>query len=104
MKAPPPVVAGRKLDRPLDFGRLRLWPDGRRTLGDRDRCTVPDFDVGQDHGGRGWLGKVGAGCDYQFAGPFGSWVVGVFADGHWSDIKGNHYLAACFGPVSFVGQ
>ena len=46
-----------------------------------------------DTGGRGWLGRVGAGCDYQFGG-IGSWqlVVGVFGDydclGHMSNGEG----------------
>ena len=44
------------------------------------RCAVHIFDIGQDNGGRGWLGKVGVGGDYQFAGRLG-WVAGVFADG-----------------------
>lgn len=46
--------------------------------------------LGQDVGAKGWLGKVGIGADYQFAGPLGSWVVGVFADTDWSDIKGQY--------------
>jgi outer membrane immunogenic protein len=37
-----------------------------------------------DTGGRGWLGRVQAGYDAQFA----SWVVGVFGDYDWSNIKG----------------
>jgi outer membrane immunogenic protein len=40
----------------------------------------------QTTGGRGWFGTVGAGFDYQFAGPF---VAGVFADWDISDIHGN---------------
>src|SRR5689334_15946898 len=41
-------------------------------------------------GGRGWFGTVQGGCDYQFANS--NWVVGVFADGDWSDIKGDYQL------------
>jgi outer membrane immunogenic protein len=40
-------------------------------------------------GGRGWLGRVGAGCDYQFNNNF---VVGVFGDYDWRDMK-THDLA-----------
>ena len=42
-----------------------------------------------DTGGRGWLGRVGGGCDYQFGG-IGSWnlVIGAFADYDWADING----------------
>lgn len=40
-------------------------------------------------GGDGWLGTVGAGCDYQVG---GRWVLGAFADGTWSDIKGDQMV------------
>ena len=40
-------------------------------------------------GGRGWLGTVGGGCDYQFSlGTWGNWVVGAFADYDFMDIHG----------------
>lgn len=41
-----------------------------------------------DAGGRGWLGRVGAGCDYQFG--MGSWnmLIGVFGDYDFTDIHG----------------
>jgi outer membrane immunogenic protein len=48
---------------------------------------APGFDNAfnnGDTGGRGWLGRVQVGYDYQFA----SWVVGVFADYDWSNIRG----------------
>jgi len=40
---------------------------------------------------KGWLGSIGGGCDYQFAGvtPFGPLVLGAFADWDPSNIKGN---------------
>jgi outer membrane immunogenic protein len=64
------------------------------------------FDTGHDVGAKGWLGKVGAGWDYQFAGPLGNWVIGVFADGQWSDIKGNDsfFCPIGCGTLSFAGQ
>jgi outer membrane immunogenic protein len=43
-----------------------------------------------DTAGKGWLGQVGAGCDYQFAGPLGNWVVGILGDYTFSDVKGDH--------------
>jgi outer membrane immunogenic protein len=48
-------------------------------------------------GGRGWLGTVQVGCDYQFA---DRWVVGAFGDYDWASIKGN------FNPVgtTLVGE
>jgi outer membrane immunogenic protein len=50
-------------------------------------------------GGRGWLGQVSGGCDYQFStGNFGNWVVGAFADYEFMDLTGNH--ASLFLPDS----
>jgi len=39
-------------------------------------------------GGRGWLGRVGGGCDYQFNGNF---VVGVFGDYDFKDIHSHDF-------------
>ena len=39
-----------------------------------------------DNGGRGWLGTVQVGCDFQIGSQF---VIGAFADYDWSGIKGN---------------
>lgn len=64
------------------------------------------FDAGHDAGGRGWLGKFGAGADYQFAGPMGNWVVGAFGDYQFSDIKGRTTFfcpGGCLGPFEYNG-
>jgi outer membrane immunogenic protein len=37
------------------------------------------------NGGRGWLGRVGVGCDYQVAPSF---VIGAFGDYDFTDLKG----------------
>jgi outer membrane immunogenic protein len=52
-------------------------------------------------GGSGWLGTVGGGCDYQFspASGWGNWVVGVFADYDFMDLRG--HLGAVAG--AFLG-
>ena len=39
-------------------------------------------------GGKGWLGRVGAGCDYQFGLGAQQFVIGGFADYDWTDLKG----------------
>jgi outer membrane immunogenic protein len=44
------------------------------------------FDV--TNGGRGWLGRFGAGCDYQLGGTFSNFVIGVFGDYDWMNLKG----------------
>jgi outer membrane immunogenic protein len=65
------------------------------------------FDPSHDTSGRGWLGKVGGGGDYQFAGPFGTWVVGAFADAQWTDIKGQSSFfcpTGCAGTSQFSGE
>jgi outer membrane immunogenic protein len=36
-------------------------------------------------GGSGWFGTVGAGYDWQF----GTWVIGVFGDGQFGEIRGS---------------
>ena len=39
----------------------------------------------QEQGGKGWLGVIGAGYDYQFDSRF---LAGIFADVDWSSLKG----------------
>jgi outer membrane immunogenic protein len=46
------------------------------------------------NGGRGWLGRFGAGCDYQVS---SSWVIGVFGDYDWMNLKGT--LTTQLNPV-----
>jgi opacity protein-like surface antigen len=43
--------------------------------------------------GRGYLGKVGGGCDYQFnpASGWGNWIVGAFADFDLMDLHGGFF-------------
>jgi outer membrane immunogenic protein len=106
-KAPPPPVAVANW--------TGLWISGGFGYGlfDYDHSVTsavapfPLFDYGHDNGGRGWLGKVGIGGDYQFAGPMGNWVIGAFADAQWSDIKGRSTIfcpGGCAGPFEFNGQ
>lgn len=87
-----------------------IWISGGFGYGlyDVDHSTVSTaippaiFDIGHDNGGRGWLGKVGIGGDYQT----GGFVFGVFADAQWSDIKGNYSFncpGGCAGPTGYIG-
>lgn len=57
---------------------------------------------GLDAGAKGWLGKVGIGGDYQFAGPYGNWVVGVFADADWSNISGQYGIRTGTVPAALL--
>jgi outer membrane immunogenic protein len=60
--------------------------------------------TGQDAGGKGWLGKVGIGYDYQFAGPYGNWVIGAFADADWSNIGGQYSMNTRGVPGTLIGS
>jgi outer membrane immunogenic protein len=51
-------------------------------------------------GGRGWLGRFGGGCDYQFGGGTGfwsNWVIGAFADYDTMDLHRNFALVCGCG-------
>jgi outer membrane immunogenic protein len=50
-------------------------------------------------GARGWFGTVGAGCDYQFD----RFVVGIFGDYDFMDVKGDISTGGTFAP-SLVGS
>ena len=88
-----------------------VWISGGLGYGlyDVDHSTVSPitgavFDIGHNNSGRGWLGKVGVGGDYEFAGPLGNWVVGAFADAQWTNIKGDYSYncpGGCAGPTGF---
>jgi outer membrane immunogenic protein len=43
-------------------------------------------------GGRGWLGRLGGGCDLQIPGALSNWVVGAFADYDFMSLKGSNTL------------
>lgn len=45
-------------------------------------------------GGRGWVGRIGVGCDYQFAGS--RWVVGAFGDYDFMGLRGNNSMSEVF--------
>ena len=47
---------------------------------------VLGVEVEHTDGGRGWLGRVGGGCDYQF---LQRWVIGAFGDYDFAGLKGD---------------
>lgn len=55
--------------------------------------------TGQDASGKGWLGKVGIGYDYQFMGNF---VLGAFADADWSNIGGQYSMNTTLVPGALI--
>ena len=75
----PPVVtwSGCYLTGGVDYG---MWNQ------DNHRIAPGVVEFEHTDGGRGWLGRVGGGCDYQFA---QKWVVGVLADYDFANLKGD---------------
>jgi outer membrane immunogenic protein len=67
-----------------------------------ESTTLTTLSSTTTSGGRGALGTVGGGCDYQFspATGWGNWVVGVFADYEFMDLHRN--FQGSFG--SFGGE
>jgi outer membrane immunogenic protein len=83
LKAMPPVFTwtGCYLDAGVGYG---LWnQDHNVTAAFGATLNVSTTDTSS--GGRGWVGRFGAGCDYQVS---SSWVIGAFGDFNWMNLKG----------------
>jgi outer membrane immunogenic protein len=97
MKAPPPPAptwTGCYLDAGAGYG---MWNQ------DQHQETFPGLatiSATYTEGGRGWLGRVGGGCDYQFSMGGSNFVIGTFGD---YDFMG---LSANFAPgnLAIVGN
>lgn len=80
---PPPTWTGCYVDAGYGYG---LWDQTQFTE------TFPGLgriSANVDSGGRGWLGRFGGGCDYQFTlGYLGNFVVGALADYDLMDVNG----------------
>jgi outer membrane immunogenic protein len=67
-----------------------LWASKEWRLDD----NFEGLGVLQEHHGEhdvdGFLGGIQGGCDYQFGGPGGGFVIGIAADWAWSSADGNH--------------
>jgi outer membrane immunogenic protein len=84
LKAPPPVYSwtGCYIDAGVGYG---LWDQSHYT--DATVAGVPtQLSPSTNTGGEGWLGRVGAGCDYQVG---SRWVVGVFGDYDFTSLTGS---------------
>src|ERR1700757_4708817 len=81
---PPPAVSwtGCSINGGVGYG---FW--NQNTFGESDPGLVPETNT-FSNGGQGWLGRVGAGCDYQFA---SSWVIGVFGDYDFMDLHSKNF-------------
>ncbi len=64
-----------------------------------NQAFIAGVPVSAEHtdGGRGWLGRVGGGCDYQFWQKF---VVGALADYDFASLKGNISAPGVAGGIS----
>ena len=62
-----------------------LWNQENQDFTNR----VPDT-LTNSAGGRGWLGTVQVGCDYQFGAAGQQFVVGAFGDYDFESLKGSH--------------
>src|ERR1700732_3092296 len=52
-------------------------------------ATLTPSTSPEDSNGRGWLGRFGGGCDYQFTlGTMGNFVIGALADYDFMSLKG----------------
>jgi len=85
---PPPTWTGCYIDGGVGYG---MWNVDHTTTDFTGLTTVKTTD-----GGRGWLGRVGAGCDYQVA-P--KWVIGVLGDYDFMDLTGSN-SPSLIDPVS----
>jgi outer membrane immunogenic protein len=68
-----------------------LWDQENQDFTNRVPATLTN-----SAGGRGWLGTVQVGCDYQFGAAGQQFVIGAFGDYDFDSIKGSHetpYLA-----------
>ena len=63
--------------------------------------TTGAVTAGSTDGGRGWLGRFGAGCDYQVS---SSWVIGAFGDYDWMKLKGSMSTLTTDAGLATVGD
>jgi outer membrane immunogenic protein len=85
---PPPTFTGCWVSGGVGYG---LWTQENTSIDTFNRFGFPGAQISatETSGGKGWLGRVGGGCDYQF-GFLGNqqWVIGAFADYDWTNIRG----------------
>jgi outer membrane immunogenic protein len=95
MKAPPPVYSwtGCYLSAGAGYG---MWTDDHNTTA-AFGGTLNALTTTNTGGGNGWLGRLGGGCDYQLGGGLSNFVIGVFGDYDWMNLKGTMVPDTVFG-------
>jgi outer membrane immunogenic protein len=92
MKAPPPAYSwtGCWVSGGIGYG---LWNQDHSVT---NLTIVPPVTatVTTTDGGRGWLGRVGVGCDYQASSSF---VLGLFGDYDFMSLKGSNAPSEVIG-------
>ena len=74
-------------------GGYGLWNQENTTYLDPGFGNVPTRRIiidTQTNGGRGYLGTVQGGCDYQFAAAGANFVIGAFGDYDFASLSGKH--------------
>jgi outer membrane immunogenic protein len=97
MKAPPMVAAapipswtGCWVSGGVGYGMWNQDHFGETTVG------LVQLEPNITSGGRGWLGRVGVGCDYQVSPSF---VIGAFGDYDFMSLKGTFSEPLAAGPA-----
>jgi outer membrane immunogenic protein len=97
-KAPPPAPpavswTGCYIDGGVGYGMYNTDSNSETSPG-----LVP-IGTQVTNGGRGWLGRLGGGCDYQFGvGGLGNFVIGAFGDYDFMSLSGT--FGDPSGPVT----
>jgi outer membrane immunogenic protein len=90
-KAPPPPApvynwTGCYVDGGVGYG---MWNQDHYAETYPAAPTYTQLELSSTSGGRGWLGRVGGGCDYQFNAFNSNFVIGVFGDYDFMGLSGN---------------
>ncbi len=89
LKAPPPMVSwtGCYIAGGVGYG---LWNQDHSNT---NTSITPATGLTTTDGGRGWLGRAGAGCDYQVSSSF---VIGAFGDYDFMSLTGSNSPSLLF--------
>jgi outer membrane immunogenic protein len=106
-RAPAPVAttfSGCYIDVGGGYG---MWNQNQHT--ETYPGLVPTTVADTVDGGKGYLGRFGGGCDYQFTGTLSNWVVGVLGDYDVMGLKGtdnfqNVGVGGVFGAPSYAPE